>query len=290
MGQHPSLRLYPPELRERAVRMAQELIDKQGGQRVGVVTRVARELGIGSESLRGWLKQAEIDAGRRQGTSTADKERIAQLECEVRELRRADDILKAASDFFATELDGRRTSRVHRRPRGRDAGGLRWGVEPIRQTVADPAALPDTWLPGRAVLRPAPAPPVDPLQPFRPFQRLLANPANYATSGLAADGSITPRDGEDVLDDFWTAEVEWRLSERLCCGCRHYLPAAETRALVAAAAASGQRYVRLAPLPDFARQLDRMRAHGGAFARVSRCSDQHWAHTSAQEECGSWVR
>jgi hypothetical protein len=41
MGQHPSLRLYPPELRERAVRMAQELIDKQGGQRVGVVTRVA---------------------------------------------------------------------------------------------------------------------------------------------------------------------------------------------------------------------------------------------------------
>jgi transposase len=42
------------------------------------------------------LKQAEIDAGRRQGTSTADKERIAQLECEVRELRRADDILKAA--------------------------------------------------------------------------------------------------------------------------------------------------------------------------------------------------
>ena len=107
MGQHPSQRRYPPELRERAVRMAQELIDAQGGQRFGVVTRVARELGIGTESLRGWLKQAEIDVGRRQGTSTADKERIAQLEREVRELRRANDILKAASVFFATELDGR---------------------------------------------------------------------------------------------------------------------------------------------------------------------------------------
>jgi transposase len=107
MGKHPSQRRYPPELRERAVRMAQELIDEQGGQRFGVVTRVARELGIGTESLRGWLKQADIDGGRRQGTSTADRERIAQLERENRELRRANDILKAASVFFATELDGR---------------------------------------------------------------------------------------------------------------------------------------------------------------------------------------
>jgi transposase len=87
--------------------MARELIDEQGGQRFGVVTRVARELGIGTESLRGWLKQADVDGGRRQGTSTADKERIAALEREVRELRRANDILKAASVFFATELDGR---------------------------------------------------------------------------------------------------------------------------------------------------------------------------------------
>jgi transposase len=107
MGKHPSQRRYPPELRERAVRMAQELIDEQGGQRFGSVTRVARELGIGTESLRGWLKQADIDGGRRSGTSTADKERIAQLERENRELRRANDILKAASVFFATELDGR---------------------------------------------------------------------------------------------------------------------------------------------------------------------------------------
>jgi len=87
--------------------MAQELIDEQGGQRFGVVARVARQLGIGSESLRSWLKQAEIDGGRRPGTSTGDAQRIAELEREVRELRRSNDILKAASVFFATELDGR---------------------------------------------------------------------------------------------------------------------------------------------------------------------------------------
>ena len=108
MGSHPSQRRYPPELRERAVRMAQELIDEQGGQRFGVVTRVARELGIGTESLRNWLRQADIDGGRRAGTSSADKERIGELERENRELRRANDILKAASVFFATELDGPR--------------------------------------------------------------------------------------------------------------------------------------------------------------------------------------
>jgi transposase len=106
-SKHPSQKRYPPELHERAVRMAQDLIAEQNGQRFGVVTGVARELGIGTESLRGWLKQAEIDAGRRPGTSTAEAQRIAQLERENRELRRANDILKAASVFFATELDGR---------------------------------------------------------------------------------------------------------------------------------------------------------------------------------------
>jgi len=57
--------------------------------------------------LRNWLKQAEIDSGRQAGTSSADAQRIAELERENRELRRANDILKAASVFFATELDGR---------------------------------------------------------------------------------------------------------------------------------------------------------------------------------------
>jgi transposase len=82
-------------------------IRRETGERQGVVTRVARELGIGAESLRAWVNQAEVDAGRQPGTSTADALRIAALERENRELRRANDILKAASVFFATELDGR---------------------------------------------------------------------------------------------------------------------------------------------------------------------------------------
>jgi transposase len=97
---------YPDELRERAVRMVFE-IREQTGEKHGVTTRVARELGVGEQSLRNWVNQAEVDAGRRTGTSTADALRIAELEREVRELRRANDILKAASVFFATELDGR---------------------------------------------------------------------------------------------------------------------------------------------------------------------------------------
>jgi transposase len=97
---------YPDELRERAVRMVFE-VREQSGERHGVITRVARELGIGTESLRGWVNQAEIDSGGRAGTSSADAQRIAELEQENRELRRANDILKAASVFFATELDGR---------------------------------------------------------------------------------------------------------------------------------------------------------------------------------------
>ena len=105
-GTHPSQRRYPPELRERAVRMVLETIE-QSGQRVGVITRVARQLGIGAESLRGWVRQAEVDGGRRPGLSTAEQQRIAELEREVRELRRANEILKAASAFFARELDPR---------------------------------------------------------------------------------------------------------------------------------------------------------------------------------------
>jgi transposase len=105
-GQRRKLQKYPEELGERAVRMVFE-IREQTGEKHGVIARVARELGIGTESLRGWVRQAEIDSGRRAGTSTADAVRIAVLEKENRELRRANDILKAASVFFATELDGR---------------------------------------------------------------------------------------------------------------------------------------------------------------------------------------
>jgi transposase len=77
------------------------------GERHGAVTRIAKQLGIGTESLRQWVNQADVNAGRRAGTTSADAARIAELERENRELRRANDILKAASIFFATELDGR---------------------------------------------------------------------------------------------------------------------------------------------------------------------------------------
>jgi len=101
---HASQKRYPPELRERAVRMVLEAFE-QSGERHGVVTRVARQLGIGAESLRSWVRQAEVDRGQRPGVSSEERRRIAELERENRELRRANEILKAASAFFARELD-----------------------------------------------------------------------------------------------------------------------------------------------------------------------------------------
>ena len=66
---------------------------------------MADQLGINRETLRNWVRQAEVDAGQRPGTSTADAQRIAELEREVAELHRANGILKAAASFFARELD-----------------------------------------------------------------------------------------------------------------------------------------------------------------------------------------
>ena len=102
----PYQRRYPPEMRERAVRMVHEAI-AESGERQGVVARIARQLGIGVESLRAWVKQAEIESGQRSGLTTAEQRRIVELERENRELRRANEILKAASAFFARELDPR---------------------------------------------------------------------------------------------------------------------------------------------------------------------------------------
>lgn len=102
----PAPRKYPDELRGRAVRLVFE-IRRERGNSHGVIPEVARRLGINDQSLRLWVKQAEIDEGERPGTSTADAQRIAELEREVRELRRSNEILKAASAFFARELDPR---------------------------------------------------------------------------------------------------------------------------------------------------------------------------------------
>ena len=100
----PAPKKYPDELRERATRLAVEARrDPAGG--VGAIRRIAEQLGIHPEALRVWVKQAETDAGDRPGTSSDDAERIAVLEREVRELRRANQILKSAASFFAAELD-----------------------------------------------------------------------------------------------------------------------------------------------------------------------------------------
>ena len=106
MGAMPAQRKYPEELRERAVKMVSEIRAREGRGR-GEVARVARQLGVHRETLRLWVRQAEIDGGQRPGTSSEDARRIAELERENRELRRANEILKAASAYFARELDPR---------------------------------------------------------------------------------------------------------------------------------------------------------------------------------------
>jgi transposase len=97
---HPSSKRYRPEMRERAVRMVQPSIEETG-ERWGVVSRVARQLGIGEQTLRNWVERADVDAGRRPGVTTEGKERIAELEKENRELRRAIVILGGAGRLAA---------------------------------------------------------------------------------------------------------------------------------------------------------------------------------------------
>ncbi len=100
-NKHPSSKRYPSEMHERAVRLVFEAIEASG-DRHGHVARIARQLGVGPETLRYWVRQAEIDRGQRAGVSSEERRRIAELERENRELRRANEILKAASAFFAS--------------------------------------------------------------------------------------------------------------------------------------------------------------------------------------------
>ena len=100
----PALKKYPDDLRERATRLAVEA-RRDPASAVGAIRRIADQLGVHPEALRGWVKRAETDAGDRPGTTSNDAERIAALEREVRELRRANQILKSAASFFAAELD-----------------------------------------------------------------------------------------------------------------------------------------------------------------------------------------
>jgi transposase len=96
---------YPPEVRECAVRMVAETKGDYPSEFTAIQS-VARSLGIGSaETLRKWVRRAEIDAGTRPGITTAESEQIKVLKKENAELRRANEILKSASAFFAAKLD-----------------------------------------------------------------------------------------------------------------------------------------------------------------------------------------
>jgi len=98
---------YSPELRERAVRM---LLDQQGDydSQWAAMSSIAAKVGCTAETLRKWVRQAEKDLGIRDGVTSGERDRLKQLEREVRELKRANEILRKASAYFAqAELDRR---------------------------------------------------------------------------------------------------------------------------------------------------------------------------------------
>ncbi len=100
----PTTRRYTPEEKAQAVRLVRQL-RRELGTSQGTVGRVASQLGYGTESVRMWVKQADIDSGEAPGTTSEDQARIKTLEQENKELRRTNEILKRASAFFAAELD-----------------------------------------------------------------------------------------------------------------------------------------------------------------------------------------
>ena len=103
----PRASRFSPEVRERAVRMVFEHQDKHDSQWAAIVS-IAEKIGCTAETLRHWVRQAERDQGRRPGLTTDERQRLKQLERENFELRRANEILKKASAYFAqAELDRR---------------------------------------------------------------------------------------------------------------------------------------------------------------------------------------
>jgi transposase len=101
----PGSGVYPQELRERAVRMVVEIRPSYESE-YAAITAVAHKLGVGTaETLRKWVRQAQVDAGARPGVTSEESAELKRLRREIAELRRANEILKAASAFFAAELD-----------------------------------------------------------------------------------------------------------------------------------------------------------------------------------------
>lgn len=97
---------YPQEVRERAVRLLLEHRPEYETE-WAAIRSIAEKVGVHKETLRIWVRRAQVDAGHRPGLTTEERERLKQLERENKELRRANEILKSASAFFAAELDGR---------------------------------------------------------------------------------------------------------------------------------------------------------------------------------------
>ena len=97
---------YPPEVRERAVRMVFEHQGEYPSQ-WKAISSIAEKLNVHRESLRLWVRRAETDSGARPGLTSDDRARMRELERENKELRRANEILKAAATFFGAELDRR---------------------------------------------------------------------------------------------------------------------------------------------------------------------------------------
>jgi|ERR1035437_3331475 len=97
---------YPKEVRERAVRLVFEH-EREYNSQWAAITSIATKLGMTPETLRKWVRRAETDQGLRGGLTSSERERVKQLERENRELRRTNEILKAAASFFGAELDRR---------------------------------------------------------------------------------------------------------------------------------------------------------------------------------------
>jgi transposase-like protein len=98
---------FPAEMRERAVRLVFEQQDKHESQWAAIVS-IAEKMGCTAETLRKWVRQAERDTGHRTGLTTSERERMKEIERENRELKRANEILRKASAYFAqAELDRR---------------------------------------------------------------------------------------------------------------------------------------------------------------------------------------
>ena len=100
----PTTRRYSVQEKQAAVRMVRALRAETGTSH-GAVKRVAQQLGYGTESVRSWVRQADVDEGVAPGVTSDEAARVKDLEQEVRELRRANEILKRAAVFFGAELD-----------------------------------------------------------------------------------------------------------------------------------------------------------------------------------------